>query len=304
MSSIRCRAVIPCGSSYGPGRSTFPERQKTRVPVESGGAPICAYSFGAELEDLRHRRDRLDVVDQRRRGVDAGDRRERRLRARLPALALERLEQRRLLAADVRAGAAVDHDLHVLEQPRCAGLPEGAGQRLVLGEVLAADVDVDPLRLDRVRRDQAALEQPVRHAQHDLAVLERPRLRLVRVDRDVDRLRDLVRRRDEARLAARREERAAAAAQVRLDQLLGHRLRRHRPRPLELHVAAGLPIGLEVAQRRLLGAGEDEHRPVSHCAAPRRSPGRPRASRTRGSGGRRPRSSAWRSRRGTRPRAA
>ena len=38
--------MIPCGSSYAPGRFTLPERQKTRVPVESGGAPICAYSAG------------------------------------------------------------------------------------------------------------------------------------------------------------------------------------------------------------------------------------------------------------------
>ena len=40
-------------------------------------------------------------------------------------------------------------------------------------QVLAADVDEDVLRLDRVRRDQAALDQPVRDAEHDLAVLER-----------------------------------------------------------------------------------------------------------------------------------
>ena len=38
MSSIRCRTVMPCGASYTPGRATLPERQKSRVPVESGGA--------------------------------------------------------------------------------------------------------------------------------------------------------------------------------------------------------------------------------------------------------------------------
>ena len=37
---------MPCGASYAPGRTTLPERQKTRVPVESGGEPICAYSCG------------------------------------------------------------------------------------------------------------------------------------------------------------------------------------------------------------------------------------------------------------------
>ena len=48
------------------------------------------------------------------------DRRERRLRARLAALALERVEQRRLLAADVGAGAAVDDD-----RRRRRGAPAG-----------------------------------------------------------------------------------------------------------------------------------------------------------------------------------
>ena len=70
----------------------------------------------ADLEHRRRGRDRLDVVDGRRRGVEAGDRRERRLRARLAAPALERLEQRRLLAADVGAGAAVEDDRDVAEQ--------------------------------------------------------------------------------------------------------------------------------------------------------------------------------------------
>ena len=182
----------------------------------------------AELEHLRDGRDRLDVVDQRRGRVEPRDRRERRLRARLAALALERLEQRGLLAADVGAGAAVQDDRHFAEQPRLARLGERVSHDLELGQVLAADIDEDVLRLDRVRRDQAALDQPVRDAQHDLAVLERPRLRLVGVHGDVDRLGNLVRRGDEARFAPRREERTAAAAQIRLDEQLGHLVRRQR----------------------------------------------------------------------------
>src|SRR2546421_624012 len=81
-------------------------------------------------------------------------------------------------------------------------LAERCAQDVVLLRVLAADVDEDVLRLDRVRGDQAALDQPVRDLEHDLAVLERPRFRLVGVDGDVDRLRHLVRRGDEARLPA------------------------------------------------------------------------------------------------------
>ena len=64
-------------------------------------------------DDPRHVGERLDVVDQRRPAVEALDRRERRLQARVAALALERVEQRRLLAADVGAGAAVDDQLEV-----------------------------------------------------------------------------------------------------------------------------------------------------------------------------------------------
>ena len=97
----------------------------------------------ADLHDRGHRRDRADVVDLRRRVVEALHRRERRPRARLAALALERVEQRRLLAADVRAGAAVHGDLDVAEQVRGARLVDGGLQDLVLGQVLAADEDVD-----------------------------------------------------------------------------------------------------------------------------------------------------------------
>ena len=92
-------------------------------------------------------RDRLDVVDDGRRRVEARDRRERRLRARLAALALERLEQRRLLAADVRAGAAVHDDRHVAaDLGPVLQLLERGDEDLVRARVLAADVDEDACR--------------------------------------------------------------------------------------------------------------------------------------------------------------
>src|SRR6185312_6284629 len=62
----------------------------------------------AHLDDRRDGREGLDVVDERRPLVQALVGGERRLEARVAALALERVEQRRLLAADVGAGAAVD----------------------------------------------------------------------------------------------------------------------------------------------------------------------------------------------------
>ena len=69
-------------------------------------------------------RDRLDVVDDGRAGVEAGDGRERRAQPRLAAIALERVEQRRLLAADVGARAGVHDDVEVeagAEDVACRG---------------------------------------------------------------------------------------------------------------------------------------------------------------------------------------
>src|SRR5262249_59636120 len=126
---------------------------------------------------------------------------------------------------------------------------DGRVQDPALLLVLAADVDVDVPRLDRVRGDEAALDQPVRDLEHDLAVLERPRLGLVGVDRDVDRLRDLVGRGDEARLASGREEGAAATAEVRLDDLLDDGLRILRASLLQLLVAADGAIRRAARQR-------------------------------------------------------
>ena len=55
--------------------------------------------------------ERLDVVHDGRLAEQADLDRERRLVARLAALALDRLEERRLLAADVGAGAAPELDV-------------------------------------------------------------------------------------------------------------------------------------------------------------------------------------------------
>src|SRR5207342_3108721 len=63
--------------------------------------------LAAMLHDPWNRGKGLRVIDRRRLAVDAEGRRERRLEARLPFLAFERLEQRRFLAADVSAEAVV-----------------------------------------------------------------------------------------------------------------------------------------------------------------------------------------------------
>src|SRR5438270_5210749 len=70
--------------------------------------------FGRAAEDRRNDRDALDIVDGGRTAIEAGARRERRLEARLALLALEAFEHRRLFAADIGAGAAVDEEVEIV----------------------------------------------------------------------------------------------------------------------------------------------------------------------------------------------
>ena len=98
--------VMPIGSSNTPGLLTWPDTHTMRVPPERP-MPSSLNHGAALVDDERDVHQGLDVVDDRRVAEQALDRRERRLEARLAALALERVEQRGLFAADVRAGAAV-----------------------------------------------------------------------------------------------------------------------------------------------------------------------------------------------------
>ncbi len=255
-------------------------------------------ALGAELDDRRDAGERLHVVDQRRLHVQPRNGRERRPRARLTPLALERIEHRRLLAADVRAGAAMDDDLDVAEHAGGAGLLDRRLEHLVLGQVFAADVDEDVPGLDRVRRDQAALDEAMGNPAHDLAVLERARLGLVRVGDDVARSAAPIGAGNEAQLPAHREPGAPASSQRGVRNLLDHLLRRHAARLLERAVAADRPVFLELRQVALVGAGEDGE--ISHREAPRRARGRPRGASARGSGRRRRRPARSRSRLRTR----
>src|SRR5665213_4316262 len=61
----------------------------------------------AAAQDGRHDGDGLDVVDRGRQAVEPDCRRKRRLQARHALLALETLQQRRFLAADIGAGAYI-----------------------------------------------------------------------------------------------------------------------------------------------------------------------------------------------------
>src|SRR5437763_4799174 len=82
------------------------EREARRLLTAEPAEPVDAL-----VDDRRHAGDRLDVVDDGRAGIEAGDGGERRSQAWLAAEALERVEQCRLLAADVGTRAGVDDDV-------------------------------------------------------------------------------------------------------------------------------------------------------------------------------------------------
>ena len=163
------------------------------------GLPILANSAPPMRDDVLHVAERLDVVDDRRALIKAEHGREiRRLDPRISALAFERFDQPGLLAADVSARAAMHVDLAVetraenvlAEETAFARASASAFSRICAPSgKLAADVDIGELRADREARDDHPFEQLMRILMNDVAILERARLRLVRVANQIDRLR-------------------------------------------------------------------------------------------------------------------
>ncbi len=180
--------------------------------------------------DQCRRAQRLDVVDDRGLLPVAVRDRIRRAVTRHAALALERLDQRGFLAADVRARADVDPDVEVetglpadavAEQFRFAAPFERRLERVEQVAVLAAQVQEAVAGADRVGGHRHAVEHEVGVAREQHTVLERAGLALVGIADHVAR----ETRRVPACLPldAGREARAAAAAQVRALDLLERR---------------------------------------------------------------------------------
>ena len=126
----------------------------------------------ADAEHLEHVEERLDVVHRGRLAEQPDLDRERRLVARLAALALDRLEQRRLLAAHVRARTDAQLDLEAVAVRRRR--VDRVLHAHVRERVLGADVDVALLRARREAGDRERLDERERVALHQHAVLERP----------------------------------------------------------------------------------------------------------------------------------
>ena len=194
---------------------------------------------------------------------------ERRLVARLAAVALDRLEDRRLLAADVRARALADLDVEaealaehvVAEIPAAPRLGDRGLERVLRLGVLAADVDVAALAAGCVGGDRHRLDQRERVALHDHPVLERAGLRLVGVADEVVRAHRLPR--DRLPFDAGRERGAAPALQLRVLQLADHALGAELDRASQRGVAAVGAVLVEADGLRRGGAAEQAQRRIA-----------------------------------------
>src|SRR5205085_6986923 len=195
--------------------------------------------------------ERLDVVHDSRLSEQSYLDRERRLVARLAPVPLDRLEESRLLAADIRAGADAELDVEgeagahdvAAEQSSRARVRERVLQALVRERILGAHVDVAALAAGRVRGDRHRLEECERVALHEHAVLERAGLGLVGVAHQEMRVGRLMR--DGLPLDARRERGTAAAEQARLYDFAQHARRTELDGPPQRGIAAVRPVRVE-----------------------------------------------------------
>ena len=171
----------------------------------------------------------LTTVGLAEQALDHG---ERRLVARLAAVALDRAEDRGLLAADVGAGALAHLDVEgealrrgcpAPRKPRSRASSIAFSMRAARQRILAAHVEVAVLAAGGVGGDGHRLDDGERVALHQHAVLERAGLGLVGVADQVVRAARLARH--GVPLAARREGGAAAPDELGVDHLADARPR-------------------------------------------------------------------------------
>ena len=181
-SSISSRAVIPAGASLTPGSRTRPETEKVRRPLRPLRPWPVNQSGPFSTMSRTQKRVSTLLISVGRPNSPTCDGKGR-LVARQPALALDALEHRRFLAADIGAGAAPQVDARVRRQARRLDRGDLAFEDRAALRVLVAQVDVDLGRLDHPGGDQHAFEEAVRVGFEKIAVLEGAGLALVGVDR-------------------------------------------------------------------------------------------------------------------------
>src|SRR5262249_42410302 len=126
----------------------------------------------------------LNVVDRRWVAEESGLRGEGRLVPRLATIAFDGIEERRLFAADVGAGAAAQLDVELesatedvfAQQPIFATQVDGVGDAFGCQRIFSAHIYVAPFGSGGERPDGHALYDGERIAFHKHAVLEGARL--------------------------------------------------------------------------------------------------------------------------------
>ena len=179
------RHLVDAGARHTPGhREELRAGTLGRAHIPEGLRPT--------VENHRHVVQCLDVVHHRGSAEQPDICWERRLRPGLTAVALQGVEQCRLLPADV--GTRTAANLHVepqaaahhvgAEQPAVAGLLDCVRHALLGLGVLTSDVDVALGGTHGRRRDRHRFDQRVRIAFQQHAVLEGARLGLIGVAHD------------------------------------------------------------------------------------------------------------------------
>ncbi len=275
--------------------------RRPELDEDRPGAPVAAdgpEGLGTLADDPWHGGQGLDVVDDGRPVEQPALGRVRWPLLRLAALALEGLEQDRLLAEHVRALDRADRQPQVVagaedvcaEEAGVGRRADGRGQPGDDVGVLGADRDERLARADRERRRWPSLDDRVRVPQHQRAVGVRRRVGAVAVGHDVAPVG--VGAGGGPPLVSGREARAAPSAQAGR----GDQGDSGRPAPSSRTGRAAAPRTrprldgrIEVARILGVGAGQEDRRPAaagvfrrSPSSGPRRlAPGRPCARRAR-----------------------
>ena len=126
--------------------------------------------------------ERLDVLIEGRtpEQADLGD--IGRTVARIAALPFDRLDHRRLFAADIGSGAAAELDLAGLDETGLFERGDLMRQDVKHGGIFVAHIEIDALRLDPPGPDQRALEHGMRLPLEVIAVLKGAGFALVAID--------------------------------------------------------------------------------------------------------------------------
>src|SRR6185295_10245100 len=166
-SSINSFTVMPAGARCMPGFFTRPDTENERNPLR----PLRPWpaNHAAPFSTIS----RIQYTDSMLCSSV------RRAKARHAALALDRLDHRRLFAADVRARAAPEVDRRQRARGIRLQLLQFVFEDLPAARVFIAQVDVDLGDADRPRGDQHPFQETVRVALEVPAVLEGAGLALV-----------------------------------------------------------------------------------------------------------------------------